>query len=120
MRKIAVVILILTFTLTAFADQAAYITKNQAERAVALLKEKTQIKHYCAPCDDKSIRTEEIQTIEAAPAGYEDFWEVKINGEGIDLAYVYFKDKKGKWKNVAKELKIKVEGVPNQLPKNAK
>lgn len=120
MRKIAVFILILTFTLTAFADQAAYITKDQAERAVALLQGKTQIKHHCAPCDDKSIRTEEIETIEAAPAGYEDFWEVKINGEGIDLAYVYFEDKKGRWKNVAKELKIKVEGVPKQLPKDAK
>lgn len=117
MKKIAVFILILTFTLTAFADQAAYITKDQAERAVMLLKEKTQIKHYCEPCDDKSITTEEIESVEAAPAGFEDYWEVKVNGEGIDLAYVYFEDKKDKWKNVAMELKIKVEGVPKFLPK---
>lgn len=118
MKKIAVFILVLIFTLTAFADQAAYVTKNEAERAVALLKEKTQIKHYCEPCDDKSIRTEEIETLEAVPTGYQETWEVKVNGEGIDLAYVYFQDKKGKWKNVAKELKIDVDGVPKFLEKD--
>lgn len=116
MRKIAVFILILTFTLTAFADQAAYITKSEATRAVALLKGKTQIKHHCALCDDKSITTEEIETVEAAATGYEDTWEVKVNGEGIDLAYVYYLEKDNKWKNVAMELKIKVEGVPKYLP----
>ncbi len=117
MRKIAVFILVLTFTLTAFADQAAYITKDQAERAVLLLKEKTQIKHHCALCDDKSIRLEEIESVEAAPTGYENTWEVKVNGEGIDLAYVYFNEKKDKWKNVAMQLKIDVSGVPKYLPK---
>ncbi len=120
MRKIAVFILVLTFTLTAFADQAAYITKDEAERAVALLKGKTQIKHYCEPCDDKSITTQEIETIEAVPAGYEDFWEVKVNGEGIDLAYVYYNEKKEKWKNVAMQLKIDVSDVPKYLPKEDK
>lgn len=117
MRYFLVFILILMFALTAFADQAAYITKDQAERAVALLKDKAQIKHYCEPCDDKSITVQNIETIEAVPAGYEDYWEVKVNGEGIDLAYVYFNEKKDKWKNVAMQLKIDVDDVPKYLPK---
>lgn len=117
MKKFAATFLLLIFSLTVFADQAAYITKEQARRAVALLKDKKQIKHFCAPCDDKSIRLEEIKSIEATPTGYEGTWEVKINGEGIDLAYVYFSDKHGgKWKNAAKKLKIKVQGVPKTLP----
>lgn len=117
MKNFIALILILMFALTAFADQAAYITKDQAERAVALLKDKGQIKNHCAPCDDKSITTQDIETIEAAPTGYEDYWEVKVNGEGIDLAYVYFLEKNDKWKNVAMKLKIDVDGVPKYLPK---
>ena len=99
----------------AYADQAAYITQAQAEKAAALLKDKKQIRHYCAPCDEKGDRVEEIEKVEAAPAGYQQFWEVKVNGEGVDLAYVYFQTEKGKWKNVAKELDIKVSDVPKYL-----
>jgi len=109
---------ILLLTISAFADQAAYITKAEADKAVRLLKDKTGIKHFCNPCDDKEIRLETIKTIEAVPTGYEGTWEVKINGEGIDLAYVYFETKKGKWKNVAKQLDVKVQGVPKFLPED--
>lgn len=118
MKKLFAIFLLLISAVATFADQAAYVTKEQAERAVALLKTQKQIKHFCNPCDDNSVRTEDIQTVEAAPAGYQDFWEVKVNGEGIDLAYVYFLEKKDKWKNVAKELHIDVNDVPKTLPKD--
>lgn len=117
MKKIlSTFFVILLLTIAAFADQAAYITKAEAEKAVALLKDKQQIKHFCNPCDDKEIKLETIDSIEAVPTGYQGTWEVKINGEGIDLAYVYFETKKGEWKNVARELKISVEDVPTFLP----
>ena len=109
-------ILLAFFTTTVFADQAAYITRAQAEKAAAFLKDKGEIRHYCAPCDDKGDRTDAIATVEAVDAGYQNYWEVKVNGEGIDLAYVYFKTKKGKWKNLAKELDVKVRDVPKFLP----
>lgn len=99
----------------AYADQAAYITKEQAEKAAVFLTGKMQIRHYCAPCDDKDDRVEDIKTVVAAPAGYQDYWEVKVNGEAIDLAYVYFQTEEGKWKNLAKELDIKVHDVPKYL-----
>lgn len=114
-KFIAAIILGLMFSLAVFADQAAYVTKEQAEKAAALLKDKTEIKHFCAPCDDKSVTAEAIETVEAADAGYENYWEVKVNGKGVDLAYVYFQTKDGKWKNVAKELDIDVEDVPKYL-----
>lgn len=118
MKNLIAILLLLIFSVSTFADQAAYITKTEADRAVALLKTQKQIKHFCAPCDDKTIRLEEIQTIEAVPTGYQGTWEVKVNGEGIDLAYVYFQIKTDKWKNVAKELHVKVDGVPKFLPKD--
>ncbi|HQU91594.1 MAG TPA: hypothetical protein PLK77_04815 [Pyrinomonadaceae bacterium] len=116
--KLTLLAIILTlFAITALADQAAYITKEQAEKAAAFLKDKKQIRHYCAPCDDKGDKVEDISAVEAvAVADSKPYWEVKVNGEGIDLAYVYFQDKKGKWKNLAKEMKIKVDDVPKSLP----
>lgn len=120
MKKIFTITCALIFTfalsITAFADQAAYITEEQAKEAVELLKDRGTIKHFCQPCNDKSVRTEKIETIEAVPAGYENYWEVKVNGKGIDLAYVYYEKKKGKWKNAAQRLDIKVSDVPRFLP----
>lgn len=115
-KKLTAILMLLIFPTVALADQAAYVTKDEAERAAALLKAQKQIKHHCAPCEDKSVKTEDINAVEVAPTGYENTWEVKVNGEGIDLAYVYFQDKKGRWKNVAKELDIEVDGVPKFLP----
>jgi hypothetical protein len=118
LNRIFVTILLSVFlAISAFADQAAYITKEQAQKAAAFLKDKKQIRHYCAPCDDKGDRVEDISTVEAvAVTDSKPYWEVKVNGEGIDLAYVYFRDKKGKWKNLAKEMKVKVDDVPKSLP----
>lgn len=103
--------------ISVFADQAAYVTKKEADKAAAFLKDKTEIRHYCAPCDDKGDKTEAVSKVEAvmvdAAKGY---WEVRVNGEGIDLAYVYFKTKDGKWKNLAKEVGVKVNDVPKFLP----
>lgn len=114
-KAVLVSIVLMVFAVAAYADQAAYITRAQAEKAAAFLKDKKQIRHYCNPCDDKGDRVEDIETVEAAPAGYQQYWEVKVNGEGIDLAYVYFQTEDGKWKNLAKELDIKVKDVPKYL-----
>ncbi len=117
--KLALFTIILTlFAITALADQAAYITKEQAEKAAAFLKDKKQIRHYCNPCDDKGDRVEDISTVEAvAVADSKPYWEVLVNGKGIDLAYVYYKDEDGgEWKNLAKKMKIKVDDVPKSLP----
>lgn len=119
MKRLSAIFLTLIFSVTAFADQAAYVTKAEAERAAALLRMQKQIKHFCNPCEDKTIKTEDINTVEVAATGYQNTWEVKVNGEGIDLAYVYFQTKKGKWKNVAKEVKIDVDDVPKYLKDEA-
>ena len=113
-------ILLAILTTTAFADQAAYITKAQAEKAAAFLKDKKQIRHFCAPCDDKGDKVEDITKVEAVMVDYKDFWEVRVNGVGIDLAYVYFQTKKGRWKNLAKELDVEVDDVPKVLMDNNK
>jgi hypothetical protein len=118
MKKLIISLVILAISaISILADQAAYITKEQAQKAAAFLKDKKQIRHYCAPCDDKGDKVEDISTVEAvAVESSKPYWEVLVNGKGIDLAYVYFQDKKGKWKNLAKELMVKVVVVPKTLP----
>ena len=119
MKKLIISLFILAIaTISILADQAAYITQEQAQKAAAFLKDKKQIRHYCNPCDDKGDRVEDISTVEAvAVADSKPYWEVLVNGKGIDLAYVYYKDEDGgEWKNLAKKMKIKVDDVPKSLP----
>ena len=111
-----VLILSTVFVVSVSADQAAYITEKQAKKAVKLLMKKKQIIHFCEPCGDTEIRTEDIETIEAVKTDTENYWEVKVNGKGIDLAYTYYKRKKNKWKNVAMKLKIDVSDVSEYIP----
>ena len=105
----------MTTAVSVFADQAAWITKAQAEKAATFLKKQKEIRHYCAPCSDKGDSVEDISSVEAVKIDGQEYWEVQVNGKGIDLAYVYFKTKKGKWKNLAKEVKVKVSDVPKTL-----
>jgi hypothetical protein len=111
-KLIGAVVLCMILAISILGDQAAYISKADAQKTATFLKDKGEILNYCEPCDDKSKTLTKIETVEAASANYQDFWEVKVNGEGIDLAYVYFKNKDGKWKNLAMEMGVKVKDVP--------
>ena len=99
-----------------FADQAAYITEKEAKNAVKLLKDEKVLIHFCEPCGDTAQEAVVIETIEAVKTGYQEYWEVKVNGKGIDLAYIYYQRKKNKWMNVAMKLKIDVSDVSEYLP----
>lgn len=116
-KILAGVVMTAFLAVAAFADQAIYISQKDAVKAAAFLKTKTKITHFCAPCKDGVREEQDIVSVEAGPVNYEDYWGVKVNGENIDLAYVYFQTKKGKWKNLAMEMKIKVTDVPKYLPK---
>ncbi len=121
-HRAAVAALICTVALVlavpVFADQQAYISEKDAKRAVKLLKKKKQIKHLCEPCGDKEVETVDIETIEAVKTGYEDYWEVRVNGKGVDLAYIFYKKKKTKWLNVAMKLDLEVDGVSKYIPQS--
>lgn len=103
-------IIMLCTALQAFADQAIYLDKVDAERAVALLKNSETLKDYCAPCNDPSVKHIVVASILSAKVNYKEFWEVQVNGKGEDLAYLYFLDN-NKWRNVAMALNIPVSDV---------
>lgn len=111
----AVSVFFLIAAMSVFADQAAWVSRAEAARALEELAGAEWIRHYCAPCGDKAVRSEAVQSIGLFKIEGENYWEIRVNGKGVDLAYVYFEKKKGKWRNAAMEAKIMVQDVPKEL-----
>lgn len=117
LRPVVCALLISVFWVPALADQAAWVTRADAAKALEILARHEVIKHYCAPCGDKEAVDERVRSIGIFPIEGENYWEVQVNGKGVDLAYIYFEEKQGKWLNVAIKAKIDVDRVPKKLPK---
>ncbi len=116
MRKIVWFILSMTlFPLMGQADQIAYMDKKTADKAVALIQSKSEVRLYCQPCGDITWSAQPLTAIQAVNTGYDNLWEVAINAANVDLAYVYV-DVAGKWQNVAMLLGLKVRNVSKTLP----
>lgn len=101
----------------ALADQAAYISESYAVHASELLKDSTAIRQFCAPCGDSAATPVTVHSVEAADTGNDGYWEVRVNGQGVDLAYTYYFSG-GKWANVAMAVGLKVSDVPEFIGSN--
>ena len=81
-----------------YADQLAYISKAEAEKAAEYLKGKEVIL-YCGCCDSDIPEKVKVVKVEVVYTNYEDYYEVIITfvrkgeliRESIDLAYVWEK-----------------------------
>ncbi len=112
--RLFVLIALLVVAPALLADQAAYLSKDQAKAALALLQDAVIVKFFCAPCGDAIPLSILIKNLEVMDTNYENYWEVQINNEGVDLAYIYFMSD-NKWRNVAMALALPVEEVPEFL-----
>jgi hypothetical protein len=115
--------------LAAGADQFAYLDLEQAMAALdALDRAPREVQAYCAPCGDAQATAIAVRDLgiarvwddgrSARPYADGDgrtFWEIELNGEGIDLAYVYVRTPAG-WVNLALQLDLAATGVPKALP----
>ena len=104
-----VVTLVLTVSSLAAADQCQWTTAQQAEDAARLLSLfPGQYIDYCEPCGgEKAFVPFERVTVEST--GYEDYFTVKVNGQEIDLAYVFVRTGKSTFANLSK-----LVGCPSQ------
>ena len=119
----------------ASADQFAYLDIRQAVAALdALDHAPREVQAFCAPCGDARATTIAVHDLGIArvwdAAGsarpYDDgagntYWEIELDGKGIDLAYVYIQTPAG-WENLALKLGLDATGVqrtlsPEQLPR---
>ena len=67
---------------SAFADQCAYVSQEVAQRAAEIIATRKKAADFCEPCGD-TVPTSvyKIKDVVAAPAGYENFWQVLLNGQ---------------------------------------
>lgn len=89
MKNLFVVTVITLSSVVSLADQCAFISKAQAEKAVKALIETQSVQSLCEPCGEKRAQNVKVESLGMRKAGYENYSEVVINGKGIDLAYTY-------------------------------
>lgn len=71
------------------ADQCAYITKAQSLAAFNQLSIGQTIYEFCELCGDKTPKPLVIKNLSIGNTKTPGYWEVLVNGKGIDLAYTY-------------------------------
>lgn len=112
----------------ASADQFAYLDIRQAVAALDALDHAPRtVQAFCAPCGDARATVVAVHDLGIARVWddrgsarpYADgegrtYWEIELDGEGIDLAYVYLQTPAG-WENLALMLGLEATGVPRTL-----
>lgn len=124
MKKLIFLLLLLTFiSTTASSDQLAYLAKEQAQTAVKFLKKQKRVMLFCGCCDNDPKVFVNIKKVYMAPAGYEDYYEVFIEGnagkkekikQAVDLAYVFI-NKRGTAVAVGVELGMECDPCVQDL-----
>ncbi len=127
--SIAFAALLALLPFAASADQFAYLDLKQAVAALdALDHAPREVQAFCAPCGDANAQAIAVRDLgiarvwddRASARPYADgegrtFWEIELDGQGIDLAYVYVQTPAG-WENLALKLGLDATGVPRMLP----
>lgn len=115
MRKIIVLLSFVAIFSSIFADQLAYISQKDANRAVEFIRTQKSIILFCGCCDnDVPILIKPIN-VYTKFTNFENYFEVVVeykNKEGnistieLDLAYTWYKKKK-KVKTIGQKLNLK-------------
>ncbi len=102
MKTFALLLLFVGFATFAKADQLAYLSKEDAERAAEFIRTQKTLYLFCGCCDgDTPVKISPV-SVEVVYTNYEDYYEVivtyKENGQekqaALDLAYTWFKKKR--------------------------
>lgn len=85
----------------AFADQLAYLSKADADRAAALIEKSKKVALFCGCCDNQEMEVIKVKGVEVKFTGYEQYYEVyvmysyqgELKSTPVDLAYIWIKTK---------------------------
>lgn len=107
MKGLIFLIFFLTGCFSAKADQLAYLSKQDADKAVACIVQYKYIYLFCGCCDDDVPRMVQMKDAYIRKTGYEDYYEVvlkysvdgEIREEAVDLAYTWVQ-KRSKFKTI--------------------
>jgi hypothetical protein len=107
------------FGTDAYGDQCAWNSEATAQRAVGALAVAGSIIKFCEPCGDKAPQpTVKIQSV-AVTQSKAKAWEVTINGESVDLAYIFVPTVEGPVKNLGLLVGCPAKDVSRELASTA-
>lgn len=96
--------------LLGWADQCAYVSETQAHDAAHYLPVGGRFVPFCEPCGAKHFpakhpkvaKSSVVHRLLASETGLDqDYWELQVNGDGVDLAYIYVRQANGSFINLA-------------------
>src|SRR5262249_12105874 len=96
----------------AAADVCAWNPRPVADQGIKLLPAGTVLQEFCAACGDRKTKRIVVRTIAIDKTDDPSLFILKVNGEEIDLAYVYVLAGQGgsrEWTNVGHLLNCGVE-----------
>lgn len=127
MKTFVLLLLFVGFATFAKADQLAYLSKEDAEKAATFIRTQKALYLYCGCCDGDTPTKIKPISVEVRYTNYENYYELVLtykdeNGQTqtteIDLAYVWFKRKK-KMLTVGTEMLLEHDPC-NPFPKGKK
>jgi hypothetical protein len=98
----------------AIADQCQALTKVQATEAAKLIKIDDTVFSFCVACGDKKPTPIKVTSI--AVTSSQSYWELSLNGKGVDLAYTYVKTSSTRATNLAGMVGCQASDVPYFIP----
>lgn len=115
MKAFILFLFLIGFATVSKADQLAYLSKSDAEKAAAYIRKQRKLFLFCGCCDGDVPLKIRPEKVEVRYTGYEEFYEVVVtytpgrestpSSVPVDLAYVWAK-KKFKTFTVASALKL--------------
>lgn len=115
----AALLVALTAPAPALADQCAWNTsRHVAKTGARTIASTHHLQHFCAPCGDVEGTVEQVQsaTTRVERSSGRRYHVVVVNGEDVDLAYVYVPDGPDAWRNVGLTAGCGARDVPAILP----
>jgi hypothetical protein len=98
----------LLLALISRADQLAYLSKADAERAASFIRTHKSLYIYCGCCDNETPEKIGVKRVEVRATGLENFYEVIVydkkrggKAKSVDLAYTWFREYRKKYLTVA-------------------
>lgn len=111
--------------LAANADQYEWVSLRQATAAQKILLKSREVQEFCAPCGDVRSKPMRVDLVEVSRVWEgtgaavveldgESFWQILVNDQAIDFAYLYVR-RKGRRENLAMVLGLEPHRVPRFL-----
>lgn len=105
MKRVLLALGLVLSTSAALADQCAYVTPAQAQKAVTALQHSLRTHSFCEPCGDKRAVESDYAFIQTKRIDQKSS-VVLLDDQEIDLAYTYVNGK-----NLAKTVGCPTQGV---------